>query len=451
MEALKSIRAKIAFPASIAVTTAAGYAAARSAADASGNPPGKAARVKYFYIFMDNLDQQKNGCCSGLDCTSSPHGQSGPQTLLMDSAQMEVCCGAPPGAPSSPLEKPGYRLLNFVEDFLQTPVGPVPRVKTKLESSDFLGTLTARLGLKRDQYKIAPGLYCVGNPGQDSPVLVTANYKLTFDTLRRELTSFDAWILVLDTRGINVWCAAGKALFSTREVVYRVKHTMLEKLVHHHQIILPQLAATGVAAHQVKKESGFKVIWGPVAAKEIQPFIAQGCNADQSMRQVTFSILERTVLIPVELSHLPKKSAWVLLAIFLISGIGTGFFSISDAWDRGLMAIAAYAGGIAAGAVAVPILLPWIPGRAFALKGALTGMIAGSAVVLIFRGSLIWVEALALVLITVGISSYLAMNFTGSTPYTSLSGVEKEMRKGLFFQIVSAAFVLLFWVCSPFV
>ena len=90
-----------------------------------------------------------------------------------------------------------------------------------------------------------------------------------------------------------------------------------------------------------------------------------------------------------------------------------------------LMALTAYFGGIVAGAVAAPILLPWIPGRAFALKGSLTGMVAGLAVVLVFRSSLIWVEALALFLLTMAISSYLTMNFTGSTPFTSPSGVEK--------------------------
>ena len=116
----------------------------------------------------------------------------------------EVCCGAPPGPQSSPDEKPGYDLLSFVDSFIDTPIGPVPRVKTSLERSDAAGTISARLGMRRDQYKIAPGLYAVGEPGPDSPVLVTANYKLTFDTLRRALISFDGWILVIDTRGINV-------------------------------------------------------------------------------------------------------------------------------------------------------------------------------------------------------------------------------------------------------
>jgi hypothetical protein len=45
----------------------------------------------------------------------------------------------------------------------------------------------------------------------------------------------------------------------------------------------------------------------------------------------------------------------------------------------------------------------------------------------------------------------MAMNFTGATPYTSLSGVEKEMRKGLPVQCISALFALILWVVAPFV
>lgn len=399
---------------------------------------------------MVDLDRQNNECC----CADSGNGLSSIQTGLQsleETIQSEVCCGSPPGPQSSSLEKPGYQLLGFVDNFKDTPCGPVPRVKTKLERSDHLGTLIARLGIKRDQYKIAPGLYCVGNPDQNSPVLVTANYKLTFDTLRRELTSLDAWLLVLDTRGINVWCAAGKELFSTREVVDRVKQTGLNKVVSHNQLILPQLAATGVSAHQVKKASGFKVIWGPVRAEDIQRFIGADYHTDGAMRKVTFSIWERTVLTPVELSHLPKPTFWVLLAVFLLSGIGTTVFSLHDAWYRGLMAFTAYVAGILAGAVAAPILLPWIPGRAFALKGAITGVVVGLLVVVVFKSSLIRLETMALLLITVAISSYLAMNFTGSTPFTSPSGVEKEMRRAIPLQAGAVVVALVAWISAAFV
>ncbi len=399
---------------------------------------------------MNDLIRQNKGCYTSDDCCSSSELHTGLQPLIADTISDEVCCGSAPEPKSSPYERPGYQLLHFVEEFFDTPIGPVPKIKTLLERTDFLGSLSARLDINRNGYKIAPGLYCVGNPGQDSPVLVTANYKLSFDMLRRELTSLDAWILVLDTRGINVWCAAGKALFCTRELVRCVNLSMLKKVVRHNQLILPQLAATGVSAHRVKKESGFTVIWGPVRAADIPRFITQEGNIDKSMRQVTFSMGERIVLIPVELSHLPKPTMWLLPAIFLVSGIGINFFSFRDAFYRGLMVLTAYTAGILGGAVAAPVLLPWIPLRAFALKGVLTGFAAGLAVAAIFYNSTIWAKALALLLITMVISSYLAMNFTGSTPFTSPSGVEKEMRKAIPLQAAVALIALVMWVAAAF-
>jgi len=399
---------------------------------------------------MADLTQPQNECCAGGETCCPTGTQSGLQPLSMAPSSDEACCGSPPGPQSSSYEKPGYELLNFVDSFIDTPVGPVPRVKTRLEGSDVRGTISARLGVRRGQYKIAPGLYAVGKAGADSPVLVTANYKLTFDTLRRELASFDCWILVIDTRGINVWCAAGKKLFSTDEVVHRIQQSRLSAVVQHKKIILPQLAATGVSAVAVKKKSGFEVLWGPIQARDIQRFVADGCIAGQQMRRVTFTLPERVVLVPVELSHLQKPTAWVLLAVFILSGIGTGLFSFNAAWGRGLMALTAYIAGILGGAVAAPILLPWIPGRAFALKGSLTGMVAGLAVAVAFRNSSSWLEAAALLFFTAAISSYLAMNFTGSTPYTSPSGVEKEMRRAIPLQAAAALMAVVAWVGAAF-
>ena len=116
--------------------------------------------------------------------------------------------------------------------------------------SDHVGTIRARLGISRDRYRVAPGLYIVGKPGAESPVLVTANYKLSFDSLRKELGGIDAWILVLDTMGVNVWCAAGKRTFSTEEVIRQVNGVGLDKLVTHRELILPQLGAPGVSAQK---------------------------------------------------------------------------------------------------------------------------------------------------------------------------------------------------------
>jgi hypothetical protein len=389
-----------------------------------------------------SCDQQKNT----LSCGSENHFQP----FAPFQAQDIACCGPRVQPESSPFAKAGYELYHFVEDFEDTQTGPVPRIVTGLKRPDMIGTVLTRLGIGRNNYKISPGLYCVGQAESDSPVLVTANYKLSFDTLRKELTGVNAWILVLDTRGVNVWCAAGKGTFSSEEVVRQVKRTGLEKVVQHRELILPQLSATGVSAYQVKKNCGFKIVWGPVRAADIKKFLKDDKKAETSMRRVTFSLADRVVLIPVELSFLPKPTLWVLLAAFILSGIGSEVFSFNAMWFRGLMVSFAYAIGIVAGAVAVPILMPWIPGRAFSLKGTITGLIAGTGIVVVFWDTMNIFEAFALLTCTVVFSSYLAMNFTGSTPFTSPSGVEKEMRRAIPMQMAALLIATIMWVGSAF-
>ena len=399
---------------------------------------------------MDDSFSKNQACCQrpheqlpGIKIASEP--------IKLSTMPEEVCCGSPPGPESSRYEKPGYALLDFVKEFVQTPAGPVPRVKTTLDTADYAGMVRARLGIKRDRYKIAPGLYCVGTPDSKAPLLVTANYKLTFDYLRKELASISAWILVLDTRGINVWCAAGKNLFSTEEVVRRVHVAEVKKVLSHNRLILPQLAATGVAAHEVKKQSGFKVTYGPVRSKDLAKFLTGDSKCEPSMRKVTFSTIDRLILVPVELANLPKPSVWILLTAFFISGIGTQVFSFSAAWSRGIMLAVAYAAGILAGAIATPLLLPWIPGRSFAIKGAITGVLGAAGIVALYRTDLQIMDALALMLCTTAVSSYLAMNFTGSTPFTSPSGVEKEMRKAIPLQAAALLLAMGAWIASVFV
>jgi hypothetical protein len=403
-------------------------------------------------------DGQSCGCC---DAPQAPSSTFKPAELLpmyvegRDTGDVEddaPCCGPPAGPPSSVHERPGYRLCGFVEGFLDTPVGPVPRVGTRMTRTDYWGALGVRVGIGRNDYRVAPGLYALGHPDAAAPVLVSANYKLSFDHLRSRMVGIDAWVLVLDTRGINVWCAAGKGTFGTREIINRVHQTRLGQVVEHGKLIVPQLGAPGVAARQVRKACGFEVVWGPVRAADLPAFLAAGCVASESMRQVAFSLGDRMVLVPVELMLARKPLMWTLLAAFLLSGISPPFFSISLAWHRGLLAAIACAAGILAGCVAVPFFLPWIPGRAFAFKGALTGILAGlSVVTLTAAGPYInLLSVAALLMLTMVVSSYLAMNFTGTTPFTSPSGVEKEMRLAIPLQGATVLFAAGFWIAAAF-
>ncbi len=153
---------------------------------------------------------------------------------------------------------------------------------------------------------------------------------MTFDALRKELAGLDTWILVLDTKGVNVWCAAGKGTFGTRELLNRILITQLDKVVSHKTLILPQLGAPGVSAHEVTKYSGFKVIYGPVRAGDIKEFINLGMKAAAEMRTVKFSAYERLVLTPVELVSTFKKSLMIFGVLFLLNLIGIGPFGLVD-------------------------------------------------------------------------------------------------------------------------
>lgn len=192
----------------------------------------------------------------------------------------------------------------------------ITQTSSELMMRDILGSWKARWGINRMNYKVEPGLYSIGKPDKSSPVFVSANYKMSFDSLRKELSGFDAYIMVIDTKGINVWCAAGKGTFGTTEIINRIAIVQLDKVVSHRNIILPQLGAPGVVGHEVLKYSGFRVIYGPVRAKDIKDFMNAGMKAASEMRRVKFSAYDRLVLTPVELVNTIKPSLMIFGVLF---------------------------------------------------------------------------------------------------------------------------------------
>jgi hypothetical protein len=341
---------------------------------------------------------------------------------------------------------------SFVVGTVTTPLGVVPQITSQLCSRDHWGTVKARFGVGRMEYAVDPGLYALGNPDSSSPVFVSANYKMSFDELRRSLPNRNGWILVLDTDGINVWCAAGKGTFGTDELVNRIEATGLKELVRHRKLILPQLSGPGVSAHQVKQRSGFSVQYGPIRAQDLPAYLESGLKATPGMRLKTFTLAERTVLIPVELVEALKPTLLILPVLFLLGGLGGhgGFWT--NALRDGTFAVLAFLSALVAGAVLNPLFLPYLPGKAFSTKGLFIGALT-AILVLYLRGS-DWhtgsglMEAFSWLLIIPAVAAYLAMNFTGCSTYTSLSGVRKEMRWALPLEMGMAGCGTLAWITS---
>ncbi len=344
---------------------------------------------------------------------------------------------------------------NWVTGSLETKAGLIYRVATTLDRQDLLGSVKARWGIGRMNYTVTPGLYAIGDPDLLSPVLVSANYKLSFDYLRRELGGLNLWILVLDTKGINVWCAAGKGSFGTAELIRMINQSRLEKLVSHRTLILPQLAAPGVSAHRVRKEIGYKVVYGPVRAADIPSFLNEGNKADQAMRHPSFNLIDRLTLTTVELTALFKPIAILTIFLFLLNLASMSFKSESASLvsllEHTFSDLAPFIIAALIGTILVPALLPYIPGRALAWKGWVLGVIWVFVYTTVFAVPSGWLQTTAYFLTLPIIPAFLGMNYTGSTTYTSLSGVVKEMNYALPLIIVSAGLGLTALIGAYFI
>src|SRR3989339_968194 len=338
--------------------------------------------------------------------------------------------------------------LKYIIGQVQTKAEPIPKVSSDLRFEDKLGSFKVRWGINRDSYAVEPGLYALGSPTPDSHVLVTANYKLTFDIIRNSLKGRDVWILVLDTKGVNVWCAAGKGTFGTEELVNRIAITKLSEIVNHRKVIVPQLGATGIAAHEVLKRSGFSVVYGPVRAEDLIAFLGSNLKVTQEMRKVTFSLRERIVLIPVDFVQSMRYFFLLSVVFLLFSMFSRVGFSLSGILSVGLLSVLNLFSAFFAGIVFGPILLPILPGKSFAMKGLWRGLLMLS---LFSYSDYNLINMIGWMILIPSISSYLLMNFTGASTYTSMSGVKKEMRIAIPLQLVGAVIGMVLLLISRFI
>ena len=351
-----------------------------------------------------------------------------------------------------------------MSDLLQTESGPSPdaglapvdgggfvgHVGPEWTIGDYLGAIGVRLNIRRMRYAVTPGLYASGSPGPDSPVFVSANYKLSFDHLRRSLAGMNAWILALDTRGVNVWCAAGKGTFGTDELARQIRECHLHEIVTHRRLILPQLGAPGVAAHEIKKQTGFAVVYGPVYAADIPAFLQAAFRATPDMRRIHFRWHERLAVAPLDLVINFKKILVAGLILAALTGVSAEGFSLSTAWSRGGMMFMLWVLSCGFAGLLGPLLLPWLPTRAFSIKGACLGVVLAIFGIWVAGTNWPMLRITAWILLVSAGVSYMLLNFTGATTFTSPSGVRREVRLALPAQITVGVIGLVLWTATGF-
>jgi NAD-dependent dihydropyrimidine dehydrogenase PreA subunit len=210
---------------------------------------------------------------------------------------------------------------------------------------------TLQTGFRFLPFPARTGLYRIGNPNGESPVFLTCNFDLTVRRVRHALRGLDCYLLVAPTRGINVWCASAGGYMTANEVVSVLKTSGISELVNHRRLVLPQLAATGVERKAVEERTGWRVVFGPVRAKDIPAYLANHHRKTPEMRKVRFDLPERLEMaamwaFPISIVPLvPMLIWWRWLALPFLAAV----------WGIALLTFGA---------------LPWLPGRPTGTEGA---------------------------------------------------------------------------------
>lgn len=345
-----------------------------------------------------------------------------------------------------------YRDLSDITiNFIETSVGKIKVISNELTSKNKLEHFGIMWGYKRNNYMIKPGIYALGNPKPTSPVLVSCNYKLTFDLLRRDLKGLDCWLLILETNGVNVWCASGKGTFGTGELIRRIKNTNLEALVSHKVLIIPQLGASGVSILKLKEETGFRGIFGPIRSEDIKEFIDNKFKASMGMRTVKFDFKDRAKLTPLNIVQNYKYYFYTLVMLLIVNTLCsiTSVMEMNIIKDSLIQSIPAFFGVIVA-TVVFPLVLPLIPFKAFSLKG----MVLSLLYILMFFMTKDYFHLqsnmyfIGYSLVLSALITNISLNFTGSTTYTSFSGVVKETLWALPLCILTAVIGIIIMVIA---
>jgi len=159
------------------------------------------------------------------------------------------------------------------------------------------------------------GLFAIGTPDRESPVIVTANFSLTVHRVRKALQGQNAWLLVANTGGINVWCASVGGGFTEKQVIDAIKISRLAEKIDNRKLILPNLSASGIDCDAIKRETGFQPRFGPVQAKDIVQYLDSGEEKTDQMKRFNFNLKHRMDML-VSMNFIPYMLVAGLLAIF---------------------------------------------------------------------------------------------------------------------------------------
>ncbi|MHA2380410.1 MAG: methyltransferase domain-containing protein [Candidatus Thorarchaeota archaeon] len=308
---------------------------------------------------------------------------------------------------------------------------------------------------------IIPGLYRAGNPSPESPVIVTANYELTYYTVMRALVKdeIDAWVLVCDTNGINVWCAARGTHFDSDDVVQMIRLTRLAESVNHRELIMPQLSAAGMDPPSIRRRTGLRVRYGPVRIQDLSQWLELGKPRPKprEMATVTFNLRERmeqTVAhVPFLFAALLAKPVFGLLGLLALVNLGLAliipsvFLTLFPYSLGTLRLLAEFILALAANALILGLLFPILPskGNSFWRRGlGLAGITLPLAALIMLTLGVHWTEFVAWMVVQFILATSLTMDWSGMTSVSDPKVIRREYPYMMQTLKIGTAFIIVF-------
>ncbi|MBN2546228.1 MAG: hypothetical protein JXB50_10555 [Spirochaetes bacterium] len=303
---------------------------------------------------------------------------------------------------------------------------------------DWFKSIYCLLFAFKKKFIIDPGLYYIGEKYDiNLNLLVTCNYHLTVHLLWNIVRNRNLRLLVIDTKGINVWCSSGKGQFSSNEILKQLNRYEPEQLTigKKLEIILPKLSMSGVSLSELRKNFIIPKI-GPIYMRDIPDYLDKKPLEDRTEDKFEFNFKDRLFTLIPSLLQFTKYSLFMAAALF----IWNYFFKTNIHYQVILISIII--------AVLYIIFFPILPTKNFSIKGlflALFLILTAVILLILFKINLPILSSVFYIFFISGISLFFALYYTGSSGVSNYSLVKKEVIRylPLSFLLILSSFITI--------
>ena len=146
-----------------------------------------------------------------------------------------------------------------------------------LQGESLFPLLVERLNIYTDPQRplaTTQGIYEIGGPDENSPVLVTTNFSLTYFIVSGEIetSKVSSHLLVMDTEGLSVMTAWAAGKFVADAIAPFVKKSGIEDKVKHRKLIIPGYAAAESGGLE-EDLAGWEILIGPREGAHIPAYL----------------------------------------------------------------------------------------------------------------------------------------------------------------------------------